>query len=111
MAAVHFNSRTAQLLPQCGDKLAEVVEYVKQHPRAQIALAGHEDQVEMEQLKPNIPQSRVTAVRHALQNAGVEAWRFMPPPSPWGDNWGMLCREDTDTCRQTNRRVEIFVKL
>jgi outer membrane protein OmpA-like peptidoglycan-associated protein len=111
MASVHFSPRTAELLPRCGDKLVQLVEYVKQHPSTQIALAGHEDQVEMSQLKPNIPQSRVIAVRRALLAAGVESWRFMPPPAPWGDNWGLLCAEDTDTCREKNRRVEIFVKL
>ena len=110
MSAVHFEPRTAQLLPQCSEKLRELVAYVKTHPHAEIALVGHEDQREMAQLKPNLPQSRVTTVRRALIDAGVEPWRLVAPPAPWQDNWGLLCREDSDDCRAKNRRVELFVR-
>lgn len=67
------------------------------------------DQREMGEFKPNLPQSRVSTVRRALLAAGVESWRFVPPPAQWGDNWRVLCQEDSAACREKNRRVEIFV--
>ena len=105
-ASVHFAPSTASLLPQCGEKLTSLIAFLKEHPSVDVALVGHADQREMASVASALPRNRVHVVRATLLLRGVAASRIVA--APLRDNHARVCAEDTDTCREKNRRVEIL---
>jgi outer membrane protein OmpA-like peptidoglycan-associated protein len=111
--SVHFEFQTAALLSQCVSKIALVANWAKQHPSAEIELQGYLDQREVAQngsvstaRSEALSESRARLVRDALIAAGLEQERITVGS---GDGVRFLCSDESETCGQRNRRVEIMV--
>jgi outer membrane protein OmpA-like peptidoglycan-associated protein len=115
--SVHFQFQTAQLLSQCQSKIALIAAWAKRNPSADIELDGYLDQREARNAyswngsaytarSEALGELRARLVRDALIAAGLEQSRITLGT---GDRGQFLCSEESESCQQENRRVEIVV--
>ena len=76
---------------------------MQNNPRAQVSLDGH--QSDADDRNQALAANRVTAVRDELVRLGVSPGRIVV--GAYGKQ-APVCHTTTDTCRESNRRVEIL---
>jgi outer membrane protein OmpA-like peptidoglycan-associated protein len=115
--SVHFEFQTAALLSPCQDKIALIADWAKRNPSAEIELQGYLDQREAMSARSwngsgysagseALGELRARLVRDALIAAGLEQSRISASSGGRGQ---FLCSEESESCWQQNRRVEVVV--
>lgn len=103
MENVNFKYGSSDLQEKCKEKLANFALWMQNNPLAQVSLDGHQsDADDRNQL---LAANRVTAVRNELIRLGASPDRIVV-----GSNGRQVpvCNTTTDTCLESNRRVEIL---
>ena len=103
MENVNFKYGSSDLQEKCKEKLANFALWMQNNPLAQVSLDGHQsDADDWNQL---LAANRVTAVRNELIRLGASPDRIVV-----GSNGRQVpvCNTTTDTCLESNRRVEIL---
>ena len=103
MENVNFKYGSSDLQEKCKEKLANFALWMQNNPLAQVSLDGHQsDADDRNQL---LAVNRVTAVRNELIRLGASPDRIVV-----GSNGRQVpvCNTTTDTCLESNRRVEIL---
>lgn len=103
---VNFEYRSAALQERCAKKIAALVAWMMSHvPDAKVALDAHQDAAD--DGTKALAAARVKAVRDALVAGGVK------PDHIWVGSYGArseVCQQETEMCRDLNRRVEILAR-
>ncbi|HEX7787339.1 MAG TPA: OmpA family protein [Methylomirabilota bacterium] len=103
---MNFQYQSAALQERCARKIAALVAWMMSHvPDAKIALDGHQDAAD--DGDKALAAARVKAVRDALVSSGVK------PDHIWVGSYGArseVCQQETEMCRDLNRRVEILAR-
>ena len=103
---MNFEYQSAALQERCAKKIAALVAWMLSHvPDAQVALDGHQDAAD--DSSKALAAERVKAVRDALVAGGVK------PDHISIGSYGArseVCQQETATCRDLNRRVEILAR-
>jgi len=103
MENVNFKYGSSDLQEKCKEKLANFALWMQNNPLAQVSLDGHQsDADDRNQL---LAANRVTAVRDELVRLGVSPGRIVV--GAYGRQ-APVCHTTTDTCLESNRRVEIL---
>ena len=92
------------MLAHCADKIQRLVAWLSANPIFQVGLDGHVREAQEEE-RAFVPE-RVKAVRIALVERGIASVRIHV------GNFGErqpVCTEQTDRCRDLNRRIEVLV--
>jgi outer membrane protein OmpA-like peptidoglycan-associated protein len=109
LADVHFDLDKTDLGQDAADKIASdagiILSAVKQFPKASFLLEGFCDDRGSEQHNLALGYKRAEVTRDALIHAGVAATILQVTTQ--GRN-SPLCTEDTERCRQQNRRVHVI---
>ena len=103
MENVNFKFGSSDLQEKCKAKLATFALWMQNNPRAQVSLDGH--QSDADDRNQMLAANRVTAVRNELIRLGASPDRIVV-----GSNGRQVpvCNTTTDTCLESNRRVEIL---
>lgn len=105
--SVMFASGQATVGPAFQNTLASVTTSVRKYCGVTVRVVGHTDNVGTDAVNQTLSERRARAVTGYMQAQGVEAQRLaaqgMGESQPVADN-------STETGRQQNRRVEIFVR-
>jgi outer membrane protein OmpA-like peptidoglycan-associated protein len=106
MENVNFKYQSAELQERCAKKIAALVAWMLNNvPDAQIALDAHQDAAD--DASKMLAAERVKAVRDALLAGGVK------PDHISIGSYGArseVCQQNTEICRDLNRRVEILAR-
>lgn len=106
LRAIQFVQSKAELLPDAQPALEQLLTYMKAHPTAEIALAGHTDNQGDFDENVRLSQQRVDVVKAYLVSNGIAANRISArgygPTRP-------LATNNYEAGRQQNRRVELTV--
>jgi len=105
MENIQFEYMRAEIQPKCADKIAKIAVWMKENPRASIALDGHADDHMANDYNATLSARRVQAVRAALVGAGVAPSRISD--GAFGAR-RPVCADATDNCLALNRRVEVL---
>jgi OmpA-OmpF porin, OOP family len=92
------------MLAHCAEKVQQLVAWLSANPILQVGLDGHVREAQEDE-RAFVPD-RVKAVRIALVDRGIAPVRIHV------GNFGLrqpVCTEDTDRCRDLNRRIEVLV--
>jgi outer membrane protein OmpA-like peptidoglycan-associated protein len=100
----HFEPQTAELLERCGDKMARLVAWLKEHPNTTLSLRGYLDQRESQRQDAALREQRAAVVREALIQAGITPDRIQPVAA--GEPT-LVCADTSEACLAMNRRVEV----
>lgn len=100
----HFKPQTAALLERCADKMAQLVDWLKDHPQTALSLRGYLDQQESQRQDTALGEKRAVAVREALIGAGIAPGRIQMVAA--GEPT-FVCADPTESCLERNRRVEV----
>jgi outer membrane protein OmpA-like peptidoglycan-associated protein len=105
MEMVQFESQRAEIQAKCALKIAKLADWMKANPTVALGLDGHSDDLRANDNDATLGGRRVEAVRGALVAAGIA-------PSRISDGFygrrEPVCRDETTTCRDLNRRVEVL---
>lgn len=105
-AGVLFDSGSDQLRPEAGPSLDSLYAFLLKYPQIVIGISGHTDNVGSDEYNLDLSQRRASSVQGYLENKGVPQNRLRSrgfgETRPIGDN-------NTESGRQTNRRVECIV--
>ncbi len=99
-----FDVDSFDVRPEYSKILEEAAELLLEDRELRITLEGHCDETGSAEYNKELAAKRALAVRDYLVGAGVQADRIII------ESYGKerpLCREDTEECRQMNRRVHI----
>jgi outer membrane protein OmpA-like peptidoglycan-associated protein len=111
-ADVLFDFDKADLRPEAGPSLEQVLAVLKYYPKAQVLIDGHTDGKGNDQYNQKLSERRAESVRRWLAGHGattamaVHGWGKSRPIAPNTQPGGA----DDPEGRQKNRRVEITVK-
>jgi outer membrane protein OmpA-like peptidoglycan-associated protein len=86
------------------NKITDVAAYIKQNPTFQVGINGYADPRGTEQYNQGLSERRVNAIRDALVKAGVASNKITS--GAFGEQ-KPLCSESTETCWQSDRRVDV----
>ncbi len=103
---VHFATGRWEILPDSFDLLNEVAQVLKDHPRLQIRVEGHTDNVGGAAMNLRLSQNRADSVRDYLIGQGVE------PDRMESVGFGLtrpIASNATAVGREQNRRVEFRI--
>lgn len=103
MENVNFTYGSSDLQQKCKEKLATFALWMQNNPQAQVSLDGH--QSDADDRSQMLAANRVTAVRDELVRLGVSPSRIVV--GAYGRQ-APVCHTTTDTCLESNRRVEIL---
>lgn len=103
LESITFLYRDFGLQEKCKDKLFKLSIWLRDNPRAQIALDGHTGGADDSPF--NLADQRVATVRAELMRLGVAPDRIQA--GAFGRK-GPICTTTTETCLEQNRRVEIL---
>jgi OmpA-OmpF porin, OOP family len=103
---LHFDTGSRALTADSSQELRSIVEYLKGHPQARVAIAGYTDNTGNEAANQRLSQDRATAVMDLMASHGIDRSRMTAEgygaSQPVADN-------STPDGRQLNRRVEVTV--
>lgn len=105
MENIQFEYMRAEIQPKCVDKIAKLAAWMKENPKASIALDGHVDDTKANDYDASLSARRVQAVRVALVAAGVAPSRISD--GAFGAR-RPVCADATANCLALNRRVEVL---
>ncbi len=103
---VFFEQGKPLLAPESYAELDRLATILKENPTVEIELSGHTDNVGKQRALVQLSQARVMAVKDYLVKSGVATSRIS------GKGYGAsnpLVRNDSDTNRKLNRRVEFKI--
>lgn len=104
---IHFAHDSDEILGESAELLDRIAEFLQHHPEVtSLYLVGHTDSTGSPEHNLDLSTRRAAAVRAALEQRGVP----QPIDSRGAGMTEPLCQEDTDECRQRNRRVEFKVE-
>ena len=103
---LHFDTGSRALTADSSQQLRGIVEYLKGHPQAKVAIAGYTDNTGNDAANQRLSQDRATAVMDLMASHGIDKSRMTAEgygaSQPVADN-------STPAGRQLNRRVEVTV--
>ncbi|MCF8005343.1 MAG: OmpA family protein, partial [Chromatiaceae bacterium] len=103
---IRFPSGSALLPEDAGPTLAQIAEILMSHPDLVVQIEGHTDSSGNADINLQLSEQRAAAVRDALTERGIQSARLsikgLGSTNPIASN-------ATDTGRQRNRRVELYV--
>jgi outer membrane protein OmpA-like peptidoglycan-associated protein len=103
---LHFDTASRALTADSSQQLRGIVEYLKGHPQAKVAIAGYTDNTGNDAANQRLSQDRATAVMDLIASHGIDKSRMTAEgygaSQPVADN-------STPEGRQLNRRVEVTV--
>jgi flagellar motor protein MotB len=103
---IRFPSGSAQLPEDAEPTLTRIADILAEHPKLIVQIEGHTDSSGNADLNLQLSEQRAAAVRDALTERGIQSARLsikgMGSTNPIASN-------ATDTGRQRNRRVELYV--
>lgn len=103
---LHFDTGSRALTADSSQELRSIVEYLKGHPQARVAIAGYTDNTGNDAANQRLSQDRATAVMDLMASHGIDRSRMTAEGygagQPVADN-------STPEGRQLNRRVEVTV--
>ena len=106
LRAIQFVQSKADLLPDAQPALEQLLAFMRDHPTAEILLAGHTDNQGDFDANLKLSQQRVDVVKDYLVSNGIAANRITArgygPTRPVASN-------NRESSRQQNRRVEMTV--
>ncbi|MCB9943248.1 MAG: OmpA family protein [Geminicoccaceae bacterium] len=104
---VSFEVNSATLNPAFEPSLAKLADVLEKYSETEATIIGYTDSTGTEEYNLQLSQQRAYAVRDALEQDGVSAWRLQAEgrgeAEPRADN-------STARGRELNRRVEILVR-
>jgi outer membrane protein OmpA-like peptidoglycan-associated protein len=104
---VHFQTDSAQILPDSEAILQEIGDVLRKHPElSQVEIQGHTDNTGSAPYNLRLSQERADAVRTALISLGVEASRLSA--RGYGQD-KPLVPNTSDANRARNRRVQLMI--
>jgi outer membrane protein OmpA-like peptidoglycan-associated protein len=104
---VQFLPKSSELIPQALPILAKAADAMLQFPDVSIEIAGHTDSWGLPHDNLRLSQQRAAAVKEALINSGVAAWRLLD--TGYGDT-RPIESNDTPDGRFANRRIAFHVR-
>ncbi|MFC6774889.1 OmpA family protein [Methylobacterium gregans] len=102
--AIQFDTAKADIKPESGAQLTELVSFLRGAPATKVLVVGHTDNQAGIDYNLDLSRRRAQAVVAALKGAGISAARLTP------QGVGMaapLASNDTEEGRAKNRRVEL----
>jgi peptidoglycan-associated lipoprotein len=86
--------------------VSDIAAYMKQNPSARVGIDGHTDPRGTDPYNQALSERRVNSIRDALVTAGVSGNRIHT--GAFGEQ-RLLCNDSTETCWQSDRRVEVLI--
>jgi outer membrane protein OmpA-like peptidoglycan-associated protein len=87
-------------------KVADIAAYVQKNPTAMVGLDGYADPRGTDTYNQALSERRVNTIRDALTSAGVGRDKIQT--GAFGE-MRLKCQEATETCWQSDRRVEVLI--
>jgi OmpA-OmpF porin, OOP family len=103
---LNFETDSTQFTPGSTQTVNNVAALLKQHPNAQIQLAGHTDNTGNPQHNQQLSLDRANAVKAMLVNSGISADRVSTVG--YGQD-RPIATNDSEEGRERNRRTELTV--
>jgi outer membrane protein OmpA-like peptidoglycan-associated protein len=105
---VFFSTNESTLLPNSYTELDQLVNYLKEEPKANIHISGHTDNTGNEELNFALSEARAAAVANYLSTKNILSTRI----SFSGHGSEMpIASNDTNEGKQQNRRVEFTINF
>jgi len=104
---VYFPSGAAEPTAESRGEWAEILAAVESRPAAEITVSGHTDSAGADAFNRALSRERATAIRDALERAGVDAGRIAL--EAWGESRPAVVRPNGQA-EPRNRRVVIRVR-
>ena len=105
---VFFSTNESTLLPNSYTELDQLVNYLKEEPKANIHISGHTDNTGNEELNFALSEARAAAVANYLNTKNILSTRISF--SGYGSEIP-IASNDTDKGKQQNRRVEFTINF
>ena len=87
-------------------KVSDIAEHMRQNPSFQVGIAGHADPRGTDPYNQALSERRVNAIRDGLVDAGMSAHKI--DTGAFGE-MQLKCTESTQSCWQSDRRVEVLI--
>jgi outer membrane protein OmpA-like peptidoglycan-associated protein len=87
-------------------KIADIAAYLQKNPPVQVGIDGYADPRGTDGYNQGLSERRVNAIRDALVTAGVPSDKIHT--GAFGEQ-RLLCNASTETCWQSDRRVEVLI--
>ena len=87
-------------------KISDIAAHIQQNPPFQVGIAGHADPRGTDPYNQALSERRVNAIRDALVDAGMSAHKI--DTGAFGE-MQLKCQEQTQSCWQSDRRVEVLI--
>jgi outer membrane protein OmpA-like peptidoglycan-associated protein len=104
---VFFDTDKFNLKEESKVELDKLVDFLKKNPTLKIELSGHTDNVGDKKHNQVLSENRAKAVEDYLAANGIAKERLTH--KGYGDTKPICPKNDSDDCRQTNRRTEFKV--
>jgi outer membrane protein OmpA-like peptidoglycan-associated protein len=104
---IHFDFDKSDVRANEVSKIKDIVAFMKQNPTFEIGIEGFADPRGTNAYNQALSERRVTAIRDALVAEGASAGAIRSGAE--GEK-NRNCGEDSESCYQMNRRVEVFVR-
>lgn len=104
---IHFDFDKSDVRANEVAKIKDIVAFMKQNPTFEIGIEGFADPRGTDAYNQALSERRVKAIRDALVAQGASANAIRSGAE--GEK-NRNCGEDTESCFQKNRRVEVFVR-
>ncbi|PIB37218.1 hypothetical protein BFP72_18290 [Reichenbachiella sp. 5M10] len=103
---IYFETAKYVLKPASYEELDMLLEFLWQHPKAEIEIAGHTDNVGSQTNNQILSENRAKAVAMYLEDKGIKKYRFTA--KGYGED-APIESNTTSEGRQKNRRVEFKI--
>jgi outer membrane protein OmpA-like peptidoglycan-associated protein len=104
---IHFDFDKSDVRANEVAKIKDIAAFMKQNPTYEIGIEGFADPRGTDAYNQALSERRVKAIRDALVAEGASAGAIRSGAE--GEK-NRNCGEDTESCFQKNRRVEVFVR-
>ena len=101
-----FDFNTSSIRSNEMDQVSDIAVYLKQNPSARVGIDGHTDPRGTSAYNQSLSERRVDTIRDALVAAGVPGDKIHT--GAFGEAQPR-CNESTESCWQSDRRVEVLI--
>ena len=105
---LNFKFGTAEILPESGRQLNNIIEILKAYPKVKVKIGGYTDKVGAEQANKKLSQDRANATLVVLTKAGLSAQ--VTGAEGYGSEFAKYPADAPEAERVKDRRVSLSVR-